>query len=125
MKKFTIIKENISTKLNIDPEMEEIQKDLMGIIDNSTNTDDNDLKLETMRSYIEDMETTIIGLINDSDIFDFYIKHRNQIDVTLTNIDHFDKSPSDLGVGSSVYDYIIKSTKISIQENFKNMINEQ
>jgi len=124
MKKFTIIKENISSRVNIDPEFEELQNELVTIIDNSTNSDDTELKLKTMNSYIDDIETTIIGLINDSDVFDFYIKHRNQIDKVLVETNHFEISPSDLGTGTSIYDYIIKSTKVSIQENFKKMIKE-
>ena len=124
MKKFTIIKENISSRVNIDPEFEELQNELVTIIDNSTNSDDTELKLKTMNSYIDDIETTIIGLINDSDVFDFYIKHRNQIDKVLTETNHFEISPTDLGTGTSIYDYIIKSTKVSIQENFKKMIKE-
>jgi hypothetical protein len=124
MKKFTIIKENISSRVNIDPEFEELQNELVTIIDNSTNSDDTELKLKTMNSYIDDIDTTIIGLINDSDVFDFYIKHRNQIDKVLVETNHFEISPSDLGTGTSIYDYIIKSTKVSIQENFKKMIKE-
>ena len=122
MKRFTIIKENISSRVNIDPEFDELQNELVTIIDNSTNSDDTELKLKTMNSYIDDIETTIIGLINDSDVFDFYIKHRNQIDKVLTETNHFEISPTDLGTGTSIYDYIIKSTKVSIQENFKKMI---
>ena len=124
MKKFTIIKENISSRVNIDPEFDELQNELVTIIDNSTNSDDTELKLKTMNSYIDDIETTIIGLINDSDVFDFYIKHRNQIDKVLTETNHFEISPTDLGTGTSIYDYTIKSTKVSIQENFKKMIKE-
>ena len=122
MKKFTIIKENLSSRLALDPELTELQDELIEILDNSINSDDVGLKIETMESYIEDEDTTIVGLINDSDLFDFYIKNKNQIDKTLSEIKHFDNSPSDIGVTNSVYEYIIKSTKVSIQENFKKML---
>lgn len=121
MKKFTLINENIASKLNINPELEELQNDLIKIIDDNVTTDNTDLGLKLIQSFIEDIDTTIIGLINDSDVFDFYIKHRNQIDSTLSDNNHFNIPPSDLGT-NSIYDYIIKSTKISIQENFKKML---
>lgn len=121
-KKFTKINENLQNSLDIDPELEDLQLDLLEIVDSSINSDDDSLKKETMESYTEDDSTTIIGLVNDSDVFDFYLKHRNQIDIVLSNVDHFEKSPSDLSVNTSIYDYIIKSTKISIQECFRKML---
>jgi len=123
-KKFTKINESLQNSLNIDPELEDLQLSLLEIIDNSVNSDDDTLKKETMGSYIEDDSTTIIGLVNDSDVFDFYLTHRNQIDMILSNVDHFEKSPADLSVNTSIYDYIIKSTKVSIQECFRKMLEE-
>jgi hypothetical protein len=124
MKRFTKVLESLEQRVEIDPELEELQNDLIEILDNSINTDDTDLKIETMESYIEDKETSIVGLINDSDIFDFYLKHRNELDLLLTDTNHFEVSPSELGVNTSVYEYLIESTKVAIQECFKKMINK-
>jgi hypothetical protein len=123
-KKFSKINENLQNTLKIDQEIEDLQLDLLEIVDDSVNADDDSLKKETMESYIDDDSTTIIGLVNDSDVFDFYLKHRNQIDIVLSEIDHFEKSPADLAVNTSIYDYIIKSTKVSIQECFKKMLEQ-
>jgi len=122
MKKFTRILEGLSEQVNIDSEIEELQLDLISMVETSVNVDDIDLQIETIKSYIEDNSTTIIGLVNDSDIFDFYLKHRNQIDMILTDNDHFNITPQSLGVNNSIYEYIVESTKISIQETLKKMV---
>lgn len=124
MKSFTRIKENLENKLNIENDYEDLKLALIEILDSSINTDSDELKIETMENYVKDDSTTIIGLINDSDVFDFYIKHKNQIDKVLTEADHFDISPSELAVNTSVYEYVVKSTKTAVQETFKKMLNK-
>jgi hypothetical protein len=122
MKRFTKILESLTERMNIDSELEDLQTELIEMVEESTNTDDIELQIETINSYIEDSDTTIIGLVNDSDIFDFYLKHRNQLDIVLTEIDHFNVLPTKIGVSTSVYDYLVESTKIAIQETFKKMV---
>jgi hypothetical protein len=124
MKKFTKILESLTDNLKIDEELIELETDLIEMIDDSINSDDNELKKETMRSYIEDSSTTIVGLVNDSDIFDLYLKYRNQFDTLLVGIDHFTRTPESVGSVSSVYEYIIESTKIGIQEVFTKMLGD-
>ena len=125
MERFSKILENLAEKLTISSEYEELQNDLIEKIENGTNTDDATLQLRTMENYIEDTESvSIIGLVNDSEVFDFYMKHRNQLDSILSEVEHFDKSPESIGVVNSVYEYIIISTRIAIQESFKKMINK-
>lgn len=124
MKKFTKILESLSDNLNIEEEFIDLENELIQMIDDTTNSDDNDLKMETMRSYISDNSTTIIGLVNDSDVFDLYLKYRNNFDSILSEIDHFSKSPNNIGTVNSVYEYIIESTKIGIQELFKKLLGE-
>lgn len=124
MRKFTKILESLTDSLNIEEELIELETDLIQMIDDSVNTDDNNLKKETMKSYVEDNSTTIVGLVNDSDIFDMYLKYRNQFDSLLASIEHFTKSPDSIGSVSSVYEYIIESTKIGIQEVFKKLLGE-
>ena len=125
MKKFTSILESLIDKLNIEEELSELQNDLIEMVDDTVNTEDDDLKIETIKSYIEDSSTTIVGLVNDSDIFDLYLKYKNQFDVILFEIEHFKKSPESIGTVSSLYEYIIESTKIGVQEVFKKMVSEE
>lgn len=72
-------------------------------------------------SYIKNPnDIKIEGLINDSDIYDFYLKFRNQIDECLNEIKFYDNSPSELGV-FGVYEYIIKATQESVNEFVKSL----
>lgn len=71
-------------------------------------------------SFIEKMikdpgSVQIEGLINDDQIYDFWIKYKNDIDEILNNIKFFDKSPKDLNI-VGVYKYVIACTQKAIEE---------
>lgn len=65
-------------------------------------------------------DTKIEGLINDSDIYDFYLKWRNDIDEILNDINFFDEVPSELNA-FGLYEYVIKGTERCVIEIVKNM----
>jgi hypothetical protein len=60
----------------------------------------------------------IEGLINDSDIYDFYLKWRNDIDEVLNDVNFFDEVPSDVNA-FGLYEYLIKGTERAIEEVVK------
>lgn len=60
-------------------------------------------------------DNVIEGLINDSDVYDFYLMWRTDIDDVLSAINYFDEVPSEDKV-YSLYDYIIRGTKRAVQE---------
>lgn len=124
MIKFTKLLESFTDTLTTDDELIDVQTELIEMIEETINVDDNELKKETMNSYIIDSSTTIIGLVNDSDIFDLYLKHKNHFDNILNEIEHFDKSPISIGSVSSLYEYVIESTRLGVQEIFRKMSNE-
>ena len=124
MKKFTKVLETLQSELNIDVDFENIQVDLIEMVEETTNSDDVELGKELMKSYIEDNSTNINGLINDVDVFDFYLKYRNEFDTILIEKNHFDKSPESIGINNGLYDYVVESTKIGVQYLFQKMINE-
>jgi hypothetical protein len=67
-------------------------------------------------SYIKNpTDTKIEGLIDEKDIFDFYLKYRNQIDECLQGINFYDEIPGVI----RLYDYIIKGTIVSVSEFVK------
>lgn len=67
-------------------------------------------------SYIKSPnDVKIEGLIDEKDIFDFYLKYRNQIDECLQNINFYDETPGVI----RLYDYIIKGTQSAILEFVK------
>ena len=63
-------------------------------------------------------DVKIEGLINESDIYDFYLKFRNDIDEMLNSSNFFDEVPSELNA-FGLYDYMIKGTQRSIEETVK------
>lgn len=62
----------------------------------------------------------IEGLINDSDIYEFYLKHRNDIDELLNDIKFFDELPTDNNA-FGLYEYTIKGTERCVVELVKSM----
>ena len=66
----------------------------------------------------EPEDTKIEGLINDSDIYDFYLKFRNDIDELLNDVKYFDEVPSELNT-FGLYEYIINGTKKAVIEAIK------
>lgn len=107
-------KESIDSKL--DDRFIKIKEEILTMIEKSIKAYDINTVKNFIKAYIKDQENTNIeGLINDSDVYDFYIKYKNEVDDILLEINYFDESPSDMGV-FGIYDYIIKSTKKSILE---------
>ena len=65
-------------------------------------------------------EAKIEGLINDSDIYDFFLKWKNDIDEILNSIKFFDEIPTKNNV-FGLYEYIIKGTEKAVKEVIKMM----
>jgi hypothetical protein len=58
------------------------------------------------------------GFINDSDIYDFYLKWRNDIDEVLNDINFFDEAPTQSN-SFGLYEYVITGTKKAFEEIIK------
>jgi hypothetical protein len=70
------------------------------------------------KSFVEDFKDSskdikINGLINDSDIFDFYLTWRNYLDPILNSINFFSKSPKKIGE-TGLYEYVVEGTKTAV-----------
>jgi hypothetical protein len=101
----------------------DLQEDLKEMIEKSLNTSDQKTSEDFIEAYLRDSEKNQIeGLINDSDIYEFYLKYRNNIDQILSEINFYEEKPSDMD-SFSLYDYIIVGTKKAIKEVL-NMINK-
>jgi hypothetical protein len=101
----------------------DLQNDLKEMIEKSLKTSDQKTSEDFIDAYLRDTEKTQIeGLINDSDIYEFYLKYRNNIDEILSEIDFYGEKPSDMD-SFSLYDYIIVGTKKAIKEVL-NMVNK-
>lgn len=111
---------NEDLKSDLSSQLEGENKDLKdSIIDKiikSLNTDDKKVFDDFISAYIRDSEKNQIeGLINDSDIYEFYLSNRNDIDALLSKLNFYDEVPSDMN-SFSLYDYVVKGTKKAITE---------
>lgn len=60
-------------------------------------------------------DVKIEGLVNDDQVYDFWLKHENEVDELLNQVDFFDESPNDLNsVGT--YKYIIAAATRAVLE---------
>jgi hypothetical protein len=69
-------------------------------------------------------DVKIEGLINDSDVYDFYLKYRNDIDELLNDQKFFGNTPSEVNA-IGLYDYLIKGTEKAIEETVKLLSEEK
>ena len=58
------------------------------------------------------------GFINDADVYDFYLKYRNDIDEVLNDIKFYDQSPTSVNA-YGLYEFTIKGTEKAFQEIVK------
>jgi hypothetical protein len=65
-------------------------------------------------------DTKIEGFINDSDIYEFYLKFRNDIDELLNDIKYFNEVPSESNT-FGLYDYIISGTEKAVSQIVKDL----
>lgn len=116
MKKFS---QSINEKLE-SSSYPEVVEDIKSKINSTIEKSGGEFKT-FVESYIKDPSTIKIeGLINDSDVYDFYLKYRNSIDEVLNEIKFYDEVPSELG-SFGLYQYVIIGTNRSILE-FTKMI---
>jgi hypothetical protein len=101
--KYSDIKEEV--KSMIESTIEKSGGEFSSFVD-SFNKNTEDIKIE--------------GLINDSDIYDFYLKWRNDIDEILNDINFFDEAPSKINA-FGLYEMVIKGTEKSIIELVRNL----
>lgn len=65
---------------------------------------------------INDLENNpLIGLVDDGDIFDFYLKYQADIDEICNNNNWYTKTPSEENI-FSLYEYIISGTKFGTKQ---------
>ena len=78
---------------------------------------------ETIKGFIKvyiknPEEKEIIGLINDSDVYEFYLKYMSDIDEVLNIVNFYKETPESLEI-YSLYDYIVEGTKVAVLELLK------
>lgn len=98
----------------------ELKDEIKSLIEKTIEKSGGELSqfIDSYKKSPEDVK--IEGLINDSDIYDFYLKWRNDIDELLNDVNFFDDVPTKMNV-FGLYEYIIKGTERSIHEVVKSM----
>jgi hypothetical protein len=115
---------------NIGESFLDLKKDLLELIDQTL--EDSDIKNvkkedlnDFMTNYIADGKDAnmIDELIEDNDIFNFYLKHQSDFDELLNDTGYMEKSPQENNV-FSLYDVIIDGTKQGIWNLIEIMQND-
>lgn len=105
------------------PAFDGIKDSIRGMIEETLkNSGGTDIKTFASK-YVQDNEnpsknsggTSIEGLINDDQIYDFWLEFENEIDELLNQIGFFNDSPADINA-MGTYKYIIEATKKAILE---------
>ena len=97
---------------------EEVKDELKSMIESTIQNSGGEFN-SFVESFIKNPEDVKIeGLINDSDIYEFYLKWRNDIDEILSDVKFFDESPTDVNA-FGLYEYVISGTERAIEEIVK------
>lgn len=101
-----------------DSKYDEIKDEIKSMIESTIENSGGEFNtfVDSLLKNPEDVK--IEGLINDSDIYDFYLKWRNDVDEILNDVKFFDESPVESNA-FGLYAYTIKGTERSIEEVIK------
>jgi len=109
MKKFTnYLKENNETS-----DYSELLNEVRQMIEETIETSGGEFNAFIEEYLQNDNDVKIQGLINDSDIYEFYLKWKNEIDEILSESKHFNKTPAEFNT-FGIYEYLVESTLESI-----------
>lgn len=119
---------NVSAEENVEQEetdasdskFDEVKEEVKSMIQSTIDKSGGELK-SFIDSFVKNPEDVKIeGLINDSDVYEFYLKWRNDIDEILSDVKFFDDVPTENNA-FGLYEYVIKGTEKAIIEIVKMM----
>ena len=109
-------------------EYKDLKTDLLDYMNETLEeTSDENVKNEDLIRFIDEYVSTgkesnsLDGLIEDNDVFNFYLKHQSDIDELLNKTEYLSKPPVDNNV-FSLYDIIMDGTKEAFNSSFDNDI---
>jgi len=112
---YNLIKEDENSSSEINNDFDDLKEVIRTLITDSLNSTDNDVFDKFIKSYLEeDSESIIEGLVNDSDVYEFYLKYTESIDELLNSIEFFNKSVKEHGL-VSLYDYMILGARKAVK----------
>lgn len=93
-------------KNKIENEYLSLKRGILELLDKTLGSDLSKLQ-NFMNSYIDpESEEILEGLVDDAEIFDFYLKYQSDVDQILLDNDYYDDPPE----VESLYDYVIDGT---------------
>jgi hypothetical protein len=109
-------------KEKISGDYESLKRGILILLDNSIKNSDNLINVQNfINDYIEnDNNATIVGLIDDAEIFEFWNKYKEQIDEICSDKKYFDKPPIENNI-FSVYAFLINATKFAVKKIMKKL----
>lgn len=115
---FESLNDKVGNKLTQD--YNSLKTNILLLLDNSIKDTTELINVQNfINSYIENPEkSTLIGLVDDADIFDFYLKTMADTDKLCNDKNYFDESPKSKNI-FSLYDCVIKGTKFAVLEAMK------
>jgi len=123
MEKFTNkyqIKESLDDKFknSISGDYSSLKRGILVLLDNSVDNADELVNVQNfINNYVEKPnEATLVGLVDDAEIFDFYMKYQGDVDEICSDNQYFDKSPKEHNV-FSLYGFVIEGTKFAVKES--------
>ena len=108
-----------------DDNLKNIKDELTEMVHDTVGSDSPALHTNLMEEYIDNSaEVNIEGIINDSDVYDFYLKYTNEIDEVLSEKDYFEEIPSQNNI-NGLYNYVVYSTKKGICYIFEKIMEDE
>lgn len=107
-----------NSEISHDSKFTEIKDEVKLMIENTIEKSGGEFE-SFVDSFIKNPEDVKVeGFINDSDIYDFYLKWRNDIDEVLNDVKFFDEVPTEINA-FGLYEYVIKGTEKAFSEIVK------
>ncbi len=121
------IRESLDDKYKdkVTGDYESLKIGILNLLDKSVENSDDLVNIQNfMNEYRDNPENaTLVGLVDDAEIFDFYMKYQSNVDEMCESKNYFDKSPKENNV-FSLYAFIINGTKFAVQETMKDLEND-
>lgn len=116
--------DDIKTRLG--DEYSDLKNDLVNMINDSLKDNTETVNMIDIENFIGDYISSgkdavmIDRLIEDNDVFNFYLKHQTEIDELLVNSKFMEKTPEENNV-FGLYDILIDGTKQAILVTLKSI----
>ena len=121
------INESLEDKFKdkITEQYKSLKRGIISLLENSVENKDELVNVQNfMDSYIKNSDkVTLIGFVDDAEVFDFYLKYQSTIDEICTDKKYFEKIPQESSI-ISLYGYVINGTKYAVMETMKIMLSE-